>query len=606
MRLSALASLLFLLVPGLGAAGEKFPVGPVFEISTHPDFEYLGGKHGPDADGSPSGHFVVVWSADEYGSTDGTQQVRMKSFDESGGPNPEAEFSAAGDLGNYASLALQPSVAMDVFADSRVSDFVVTWREAYRDAQSGQIISDIFARRFTWFYLALGRQFRVNTTRGGDPENPKIAVDGGGNFVIVWGTVSAESPIYGQRFDAGGNALGGEFAVSTPSSGEGFSPITLDSDSIEVAANEAGEFMVAWKSDGAFGDPDNNDKIFGRHYDSSGNPTTPGEFVIQSNLTENTGRNYPAIAADGLGNFIVVWSEVGGAGNYGVRARRFDAGGSPIGTEITVTGTPNAILPKVAADALGNFVVVWEHPGDEIRGRQFDVAGSPIGAEFTVPNGSTGSTPIRPDVASDDDGDFTVAWQENDEILGVRYGDFPALPCTPAPRADCRESTKVRRSALRIVRGSEPKRTRLVWRWTKGEATSRADYGAPEDDTGYSICLYDDRGLLVRYEIGAGGPCLRRRCWRNLSGANPPIQYARRWGNDDGIERMRLKPGEEGQALFFVRGKGENLEIPSLPLVPPVTAQLQGGHGQCWTAAFGDFIRTNASDKFIAVSGSQS
>lgn len=604
MRLILLAMLLRLLIPSVGEAGEKFPVGPVFQASTQPGFDYLGGIHGPAMDGAPSGHFVVVWSAEVYASPSGSQQVRMKSFDESGGPNPENEFSADGDLLNYASWALQPSVGMDVFGDSRVGDFVVTWREAYQDAYSGEIISDIFARRFTWFYLALGQKFRVNTTRSENPENPKIAIDGAGNFVVVWGTASTDSPIYGQRYDPGGNPLGGEFAVSTPSSGEGFNPLTSDSDSIEVAANAAGEFMVVWKSDGAFGDPDNNDKIYARHYDSAGNPTTPGESVVQSDLSANTGRNYPAITADGLGNFVIVWSELGGAGSYGVRVRRFDAGGSPIGTEITATGTPDALLPQVAADASGSFVVVWENPSNEIRGRQFDVSGTPVGTEFTVPNGNTGVAPRRPDVASDDDGDFTVCWQEDYQIFGVRYGDFPALPCTPEPRTDCRESTKARGSALRAIQGPVPKRNRFVWRWTRGEATSRADYGAPEDDTGYSVCLYDSTGLLTRFEIGAGGPCLRRRCWRNLSGANPPVQYTHRLGNADGIQRMRLKPGDEGQALFFVRGKGENLEIPSLPLSPPVTAQLQGGHGKCWTAEFGDFIRTNASDRFIAVSGS--
>ena len=607
MRPSALATLVILstlgivATGGLAAAGEKFQVGPVFPVSSHPKFTNLGGAHGPDMDGGPAGHFVVVWSADVDGSSN--QQVRQKSFDESGGPNPESEFSTVGDIASYGGLALEPSVAMDVFGDANLVDFVVTWREAYVDG-GGAVVSDIFARRFTWFYLGLGQDFRVNTTRGEDPQNPKVAFGANGDFVIVWGSDAGTMPIRGQRFDAGGNPIGAEFPISTLSTVEGFSPLTMDSDSIEVAANATGEFMVVWKGDGAGGNPDNRQEIFGRHFDSAGNATAGSELVVQTDLSPDSQRNYPDIAADGLGNFVVVWSELGGAGAYGVRARRFDASGSPVGAEISVNGTPGAVLPKVAADAAGNFVVVWEHPGSETHGRQFDASGTPVGAEFVVPDAGTGASPRRPDVAADDDGDFAVSWQENAEIFGVRYGDFPALPCTPAPRPDCREPTLIRRSSLRLTLGSEPKRNRFVWRWTKGEATARIDYGAPEDDTGYSVCLYDGTGLLTRYEIGAGGPCGRKRCWRNTSGANPPIQYMNRLTNEDGIQRVRLKAGDEGDALFLVRGNGENLEIPPLPLTPPVTLQLQGGHGECWTAEFSDYIRRNDSAVLVAVSGS--
>ena len=45
----------------------------------------------------------------------------------------------------------------------------------------------------------------------------------------------------------------------------------------------------------------------------------------------------PKVAADGLGNFVVVWeSETQDAGGYGVFGQRFDPSGSPLGAEFQI------------------------------------------------------------------------------------------------------------------------------------------------------------------------------------------------------------------------------------------------------------------------------
>jgi hypothetical protein len=88
-----------------------------------------------------------------------------------------------------------------------------------------------------------------------------------------------------------------------------------------------------------------------------------------------------------------------------------------------------------------------------------------------------------------------------------------------------------------------------------------------------------------------------------LAGTSAPIEYYNRVANDAGIQRLRLTAGDEGRAKIFVQGKGENLTLPTLPLIPPVTVQLHGGHGQCWSAEFGDFIRQNDARGFVARSG---
>ena len=115
-------------------------------------------------------------------------------------------------------------------------------------------------------------------------------------------------------------------------------------------------------------------------------------IVCQAEFQINTGTNdnqaNPAIAADANGNFVVVWnSYFGGIRSNEIFGRRFGADGSPIGSEfqINTTTSGNQKESSVAMDAAGNFVVVWYGPGvsqEDIFGRRFDLNGQPLGDEF--------------------------------------------------------------------------------------------------------------------------------------------------------------------------------------------------------------------------------
>ncbi|HUO84116.1 MAG TPA: DUF11 domain-containing protein [Thermoanaerobaculia bacterium] len=84
-----------------------------------------------------------------------------------------------------------------------------------------------------------------------------------------------------------------------------------------MAADGAGNFVVAWQSylqDGPYYG------IFGQRYDSSGAPVG-SEF--QLNTWTTNGQRRPAVAADGAGNFVVVWDSLAQDGaQYGVFAAR--------------------------------------------------------------------------------------------------------------------------------------------------------------------------------------------------------------------------------------------------------------------------------------------
>jgi hypothetical protein len=165
---------------------------------------------------------------------------------------------------------------------------------------------------------------------------------------------------------------------------------------------------------------------------ASAQPPLGDEFEINSYTTGNQQRT--AIAAGPAGDFVVAWSSQGSTGsdtsNYSIQARRFDASGAPLGSQFQVNSytTQSQTYPSVARDAVGNFVVVWESDENSgsIKGQRYDSAGTPIGGEFPV---STTEAAFRPTVSMNGDGSFVSAWvgstfgagSEFARVLGQRF-----------------------------------------------------------------------------------------------------------------------------------------------------------------------------------------
>ena len=111
----------------------------------------------------------------------------------------------------------------------------------------------------------------------------------------------------------------------------------------------------------------------------------------------------------------------------------------PVGPEFQVNSytTGGQLVPAVARDAVGNFVVVWQSFGssggdtalDSVQGQRYSAAGVPQGASFQANTYATGSQ-LDPVIASDADGDFVVIWRSdgsgggdtlNTSVQGQRY-----------------------------------------------------------------------------------------------------------------------------------------------------------------------------------------
>ncbi len=204
----------------------------------------------------------------------------------------------------------------------------------------------LLGRRFDASGAPLGGVFRVNSSTTGDQVHPRVAMDGSGAYVVVWGGPDGDvSSIWARRFASGGSPNGLEFRVNAVTTSNLSAP--------DVAAASSGRFVVVWASAAHGG------SIYGRRFDSSG--SAAGGVFKSSPLIFNGSHSAPAAASDPFGNFLVAWDA-----QSDVHARRYVWTGAPTGFDFRVNTYTSGYQrsPSVAfsADA---FVVTWISYGQE-------------------------------------------------------------------------------------------------------------------------------------------------------------------------------------------------------------------------------------------------
>jgi len=301
-------------------------------------------------------------------------------------------------------------------------NFIVVWNSYRQDGDSG----GIFGQHFIATGEPLGSEFQINTTTSGNQATPSVAMDAPGNFVVVWqGPGLSDEDIFAQRFDPNSQPLGVEFQVNSYSDSQQLYPA--------VAMNTTGQFMVVWESQNIPEDP-NKTSICSQLYDSSGSTIGP-EFTINS---QPATCRYSAVAMDSDGNFAVVWMKE--ASKNSVVARLYNADGSA-GTEPFAVNTIsfNSITqPSVAMDGSGHFVVTWDGDpnragDDDIHARLYQPDGTSIGDQFIVNTTRTGAQQ-NPRVATNNAGEFVIVWNSETglgdterDIFGQRFDSSGSL-----------------------------------------------------------------------------------------------------------------------------------------------------------------------------------
>ena len=139
-----------------------------------------------------------------------------------------------------------------------------------------------------------------------------MATDALGNYVVVWSSLNQDGDgwgIYGQRYNAAGEAQGSEFLVNdTFADQQLFASVAMDAD---------GDFVISWSSKGQDGD---NWGVYAELYAANGT-VTRSEFQVNSYTTDE--QAFSQVAMDANGNFVVTWSSKNqDSDTWGIYAQR--------------------------------------------------------------------------------------------------------------------------------------------------------------------------------------------------------------------------------------------------------------------------------------------
>ena len=291
--------------------------------------------------------------------------------------------------------------------------YVVTWSSQGQDGNGYGVYGQYFNSKGT----ALGGEFQINTTWSGHQQRPAIAALDDGGFWVVWESNFGSGvgySIIGQRYDSTGTTVGGEIAISDPT--------TANQTIASVSVLDDGGFVVAWK--------DKNLGISARCFDADG---VAEAVEFQVNTYPLDAHNLPTVTALTDGGFVVIWQAWQDGDKDGIYGQRYGADGSTAGDEFQVNTytTGHQSDANVAGLAYGGFMVVWNGEGsaDEtsgIYGQRYDGSGEASGTQFQI-NSHTADNQASSAITALADGGFVVTWmsvhQDGDwgGVFGQRF-----------------------------------------------------------------------------------------------------------------------------------------------------------------------------------------
>jgi hypothetical protein len=161
------------------------------------------------------------------------------------------------------------------------------------------------------------------------------------------------------------------------------------------------------------------------------------------------------------------------------------------------------------------------------------------------------------------------------------------------------------KAQLQIRHGADPTKDRLKWKWSKGDAFTQAEVGAPVTDTDYRLCVYDRSVGVTRLAVELVVPAGASWIDQNPKGA----KYIDKLGGADGVQQVQVKTGVAERTKAQVKAGGASL-APILSAFngseffdedPTVSALLVNSEGTCWSSEFSAAgTRQNESEAFKA------
>ncbi|NGO50253.1 calcium-binding protein [Allomesorhizobium camelthorni] len=260
----------------------------------------------------------------------------------------------------------------------------------------------------------IGQEIIVNSTATGSQGDSSITALADGRFVATWRSLDGG--------DGDGSCIRARLYNGDGSAaGDDFivnSTVANDQNLPSITALADGRFVATWESYDTI--DDQGSCIRARIYNADGSPAGD-DFIVNS--TPEGYQFSPSITALADGRFAVTWESFDsgdGSGNC-IRARIYNADGSATGDDFVVNSTPDEgqFDPSITALADGRFVVTWTSfdPGDGsgscVRGRVHNADGSAAGNDFVV-NSTAAGNQLDTSITALADGRFVATWQSAD------------------------------------------------------------------------------------------------------------------------------------------------------------------------------------------------
>ncbi|UXI65815.1 hypothetical protein [Tahibacter amnicola] len=399
----ALAGLAVIMAtPGVSHAlgSPATPVGDEIRINS----TYEGNQYSPAIASNAIGHSIVVWAnrTDDH-SPGAIIGQRLNGAGLAWGE----EFRISGKAAWYAE-------APDVASDDD-GNFAVVWQDDNMEAGPGP---HVYMRLFDRYGIALAAEFRVDGTTREMAFLPQVARTGAGRIIVVWHTWNGStSEIRGRRFTASGAPLGEEFTVVADA--------TNALRGARVGIDNSGRITVGWSQNTAATptEPASYD-VYRRRCASDGTTWSASARVNRSTTLREQRFD---MAVDATGNAVFAWLSEPAFGANRLRGQRISTTGGLAGAEFEIVTGVNPLDVTVSkARSTGHFTVGWTqfNGAYHLFYRHYATDGTAL----TSPTPATGKYhTLLPSIASDADGDFTLAWQSDDlstwnsEINGRRY-----------------------------------------------------------------------------------------------------------------------------------------------------------------------------------------
>lgn len=335
-------------------------------------------------------NYVIAWEGRGLNSV--YDDIYARLYDSSGEALGESFKVNTSDAG------YQSGVSIDMDDNG---NFIIVWRDTS---------SNVYAQRYSSLGERVGSEIQVSENSDQSRFGPAIAINESGGFWVVWDREgSADWEVYARRFNSNGLALGSEFKVNT--SDRGYTPSVWQNGSAPaISYSSVNGYVIAWRSSN---ESRTRNQINLQRYSLN------GEMAGEELLVDPSGDDaigYPSIVHNNAGGFVVAWSGAGADDNDGIYARMFNEFGLPVGSEFTANTYRMGMQrqPVIALNG-GGFVIVWQSFNQidawDVFAQRYSSTGDPINGEFQV-NGYTSSWQDKPAVAMKDSGDFIVVWSD--------------------------------------------------------------------------------------------------------------------------------------------------------------------------------------------------